>query len=254
MVGLSNEEKQELLRALDRLTNSQQRRIQETILAYARPRRFWRIPDSDLVTEGVLADLGDRLLTHHASSRQALSKDRFEYALEASLIAAGIEAALEKNPTNRGHDITIGGVPVNLKTQANTAIREDRIHVSKWMELGRGAWDIDFQRQQFLTHLNGYDRIFTMRCLHKEMEHVKYELVEIPKSLLLESATAPIEHMANSKQSLIPAYVKVRDAAGRIKFELYFDAGGERKLQVKNIRKDLCRVHATWEFGRDIGA
>ncbi|MDX1370142.1 hypothetical protein [Pseudomonas sp.] len=253
-MGLSDKEKQELLRVLDGLTNSQQRRIQEAIVAYARSRRFWRLPDSDFVTEGVLDDLGDRLLTHHANSRQALSKDRFEYALEASLNAAGIEAALEKNPTNRGHDITIDGVPVNLKTQANAAIREDRIHVSKWMELGRGAWDIDFQRQQFLAHLQGYDRIFTMRCLSKELEHVKYEFVEIPKSLLLESATAPIEHMANSTQSLIPAYVKVRDATGGIKFELYFDAGGERKLQVKNIRKDLCRVHATWEFGSEIDA
>jgi type II restriction enzyme len=31
-------------------------------------------------------------------------------------------------------------------------------------------------------------------------------------------------------------------------YELYFDGGTERKLQVKNLRRDLCRIHATWQF------
>ena len=245
-------EKQELVDSLYRLTPAQQQRVREMIRAYDIPKRFLRHPHSDLVTQGVLDELGDRLMAHHASSRQALSKDRFEYALEASLNAAGISAALEKNPTNRGHDITIDGVPVNLKTQADAAIREETIHVSKWMELGRGEWDIDFQRRQFLSHLDGYDRIFTMRCLSKAPERIRYEFVEIPKSLLLESATANIEHMQGSSQALIPAYVRVYDGVGRLKFELYFDAGSERKLQVRKVNKELCIVHAAWEFGNEI--
>ena len=38
------------------------------------------------------------------------------------------------------------------------------------------------------------------------------------------------------------------DADGNIKFQLYFDGGTERKLQIKHLRKDLCVVHAQWEF------
>ncbi|MBK7271462.1 MAG: hypothetical protein IPI07_18805 [Flavobacteriales bacterium] len=29
---------------------------------------------------------------------------------------------------------------------------------------------------------------------------------------------------------------------------MYFDGGGERKLQVQHLRKSLCLVHAEWVF------
>ena len=51
---------------------------------------FQRAPDSDMVTQAVLENLGDRLLSHHANRRQSLSKDRFEFALEAALNASNI--------------------------------------------------------------------------------------------------------------------------------------------------------------------
>ncbi len=34
-------------------------------------------------------------------------------------------------------------------------------------------------------------------------------------------------------------------------FQLYFDGGTERKLQIKHLLKSLCVVHAEWKF--DIG-
>jgi len=51
-----------------------------------------------------------------------------------------------------------------------------------------------------------------------------------------------------SKQNPKPGYCSVTDDEGNVKFKLYFDGGTERKLQIKNLRKDLCIVHATWEF------
>jgi len=50
-----------------------------------------------------------------------------------------------------------------------------------------------------------------------------------------------------SKQNPAPGYCYVEDADG-VSFALYFDGGGERKLQIKNLQKRLCVVHATWEF------
>ena len=137
-MGLSNKDKRELLEALDRLTPAQRQWVKVAILAFGIPRMFWRAPDSDIVTRAVLENLGDRLLSHHASSRQSLSKDRFEFALEAALNASNIPAQLVKSRTNRGHDITIQNVPVSLKTEAAKNIKENTIHVSKWMELGKG--------------------------------------------------------------------------------------------------------------------
>lgn len=248
-MSITEKEIGEIIGALRRLTPTQQQWVKATILAFGAPRKFWRASDSDAITQAVLDHLGDRLLSHHAGSRQALSKDRFEFALEAALNDSGISAFLVKNRTNRGHDLTIAGTPVSLKTEAAAKIREDLIHVSKWMELGKGEWKLPLLRDLFLEHMKSYERIFTLRCLDADPAHVRYELVEIPKALMLEATNCEMEVREDSRQKPKPGYGYVRDATGQLKYALYFDGGTERKLQIKNLRKDLCKVHATWAFG-----
>lgn len=247
-MSISDSEINKIIEALRRLTTSQQAWIRSAVFAFDAPREFWRAPDSDLITQAVLENIGNRLLSHHASSRQALSKDRFEFAFEAALNSSGITAELVKSRTNRGHDITIAGIPVSLKTEAAANIREETVHVSKWMELGKGAWELPLLRDSFLTHMHSYDRIFTLRCLSSDAARIRYELVEIPKALLLEAEHCELEVREASRQSPKPGYGHVRDAEGNLKFSLYFDGGTERKLQIKSLRKSLCKVHATWAF------
>ncbi|OHC62333.1 MAG: hypothetical protein A2040_06165 [Rhodocyclales bacterium GWA2_65_19] len=248
-MGSGYKNKKELLEALDRLTPTQQQWVKAAILAFGMPRIFWRAPNSDIVTQAVLENLGDRLLSHHANSRQSLSKDRFEFALEAALNASNIPAQLVKSRTNRGHDISIQSIPISLKTEAAKSIKEDTIHVSKWMELGKGEWVLSRLRDIFLEHMRSYERILTLRCLSSDPSRIRYELVEIPKSLLLEARNCVLEVRKDSAQKPKPGYGYVKDAAGDLKFSLYFDGGTERKLQIKHLRKDLCKVHATWIFG-----
>ena len=189
---------------------------------------------------------------HHAFSRQALSKDRFEYAFERALNLSGIPSRLEDRRTNPGHDITVNRVPISLKTEAAANIKLNEIHVSKWMELGKGEWDLALLRDRFLDHCNRYDHILTLRCVTRrpktEPTFYKYELVEIPKTLMLEARNCQLEVMTNSKQNPQPGYGYIYEPNGLRKFSLYFDGGTERKLQIKHLRKDLCRIHATWEF------
>lgn len=247
-MSLSEKEIHEIIETLRRLTPAQQNWIKSTIHAFGATCQFDRAPDSDVVTDAVLASLGDRLLSHHAGSRQALSKDRFEFAFESALNGSGITAQLVKSRTNRGHDITIGGIPVSLKTEAAANIKDESIHVSKWMELGRGEWRLPLLLNLFLEHMQSYDRIFTLRRLKDDGTKIRYELVEIPKKLLLEAATCELEECTNSRQNPRPGYGHVKDASGQLKYSLYFDGGTERKLQIKHLRKNLCKVHATWVF------
>ncbi|MDH4188250.1 MAG: hypothetical protein OEV08_14765, partial [Nitrospira sp.] len=221
-MGRSNKDKQELLEALGRLTSAQQQWVKAIILSFGKPRVFWRAPDSDIVTSAVLENLGDRLLNHHANSRQSLSKDRFEFALEAALNASNIPAQLVKSRTNPGHDITIRGVPVALKTEAAKNIKENAIHVSKWMELGKGEWVLSHLRDLFLKHMQSYERIFTLRCLRSDPSRVRYELVEIPKGLLLEAKNCVLEVCKDSEQKPKPGYGYIKDNTGDLKFSLYF--------------------------------
>lgn len=241
------EQAMELAEQLFKLTLSQQEWVEAVIKQFTLPHSFWREPTSDIISDQVLETLGDALRIHHAFSRQALSKDRFEYALERAVLRSGVEAALASSRTNRGHDITIAGKTYSLKTEASSAIRADYLHISKFMELGKGAWVLENLRDAFLSHMANYDRILQFRCLGQGPEKYAYELVEIPKALLLESTKAALEVSEDSKQTPKPGYCKVSDANG-LKFALYFDGGTERKLQIKAIRKSLCTVHGTWVF------
>jgi type II restriction enzyme len=230
------------------LTPSQLDWVSAVIRQFHLPHEFQRKQDSDIVTPEVLETLGDALRIHHAFSRQALSKDRFEFALERSLNRAGIHAELVASRTNRGHDITIRGVPVSLKTQADASIRINSLHISKFMELGKGQWELPFLRDAFLAHMRSYERVLQFRCLKPGPTHHLYELVEIPKMLLLEAAAAELVIQSKSLQTPKPGYGYVYATDKKLKFALYFDGGTERKLQIKSIRKDLCVVHATWRF------
>lgn len=217
-----------------------------------------------LMTQEIVDDLGDIIRVHHAFSREAFSKDKFEYALERVQKAHGRNAELAPRG-NKGYDLKIGDERFSLKTEASQSIKVDSIHISKFMELGGGQWttdpaDLEGLRQQFIQHLNGYEHVLTLRRLPAKAEgwH-KYELVAIPKELLLLAAGGALEMRADSKQTPRPGYcyvgnagwayaVGTRPSPRDLQFSLYFDGGGERKLQIKHMKKSLCKVIATWEF------
>ena len=53
--------------------------------------------------------------------------------------------------------------------------------------------------------------------------------------------------MTGSRQNPKPGYCKVIDGEGLV-YQLYFDGGSERKLQVQKLRREVCTVHAEWKF------
>lgn len=245
-----------LTEALPQLTPPQLEFIENLVAQFQRPFiSIERDLKSEIVDEEFLRDFGDVLRIHHCFSKEALSKDRFEYALERILQQCGrcAELAAKGNP---GHDITIDGVPCSLKTQADANIKADKLHISKFMELGKGKWtskvkDLEGLRDQFFEHMASYDRIYSLRCLSKDPRRWHYELVEIPKVLLEEAMHGKLFIQSKSTQSPKPGYCEVREVDGDLKYQLYFDGGTERKLQIKNLRKNLCIVHATWIFSTE---
>jgi type II restriction enzyme len=243
---LTPKQQQEILAALNALSPMQVARFESLLSAFTKPVTSQLVNASTLVTQKVVDEMSVRLVAHHASTTQPMTKTIFEHAFNDALNAAGITSALHKSGTNRGHDMTANGVPISLKTEAAAAIKPGAIHVSKWMELGQGAWHLPSLLQHYMTHLNGYDQIFTLRCLSRTP--YTYELVEIPKALMLKGANAELVEMTSSKQNPKPGYGYVRDDDGNLLFELYFDGGSERKLQIKKLLKSLCVVRATWSF------
>ena len=240
-----------LLAAIPELSDHRLQLVDRVVSVFALPRSYWRSSASGIISTRTLEDFGDVLRVHHCFSREPFSKDKFEYALENVLRLSGIDAALAPRG-QRGYDIRIGSENFSLKTEAAKAIRPETIHISKFMELGGGQWgedpnDLVGLMVQFLSALNSIQRILILRALKKGSPEYFYELVELPKSLLEGAVTGRLEMMGGSRQFPKPGYCYVEEN-GEVQFCLYFDGGGERKLQIKGLRKDLCVVHATWRF------
>jgi Type II site-specific deoxyribonuclease len=241
-----------LCRKLEKLTNGQLILIEKVIQQFTKDFVFRKNKNSDIINDCILQDFGDALRIHHCFSREAFTKDKFEYALERVSKLCEVEAHLAPRG-NPGHDITINSTPFSLKTQADKDIKKDYIHISKFMELGKGQWgdqqsDLIGLRDQFFHHMRNYERILTLRRLFSKGGRWHYELVEIPKPLLLEARNGTLEMAHRSSQLPKPGYCHVLDPHGGYKFQLYFDGGTERKLQIKKLKKSLCTVQAEWIF------
>ncbi len=205
---------------------------------------------SNLFDDETLENFGDALRIHHSFSVEPFSKDKFEYVLERVVNISSDRAKLAPKG-NRGHDITIDNTCISLKTQADKGIKEDKIWISKFMELGKGHWgdnpaDLVTLLNIFMAHLDNYERVLILRALQKAPNWI-YELVEIPKAILMLAGSGKLLMKTESRQFPKPGYCFVCEGETDL-FQLYFDGGSERKLQLKNLLKSRCIVHARWEF------
>jgi len=217
-----------------------------------------------ILDENSASYLGLQMKLHHAFTTSAFSKFAFEHGLMEGVNFSGAEAELARQG-NPGYDIAIAGQKFSLKTEAARNSSFDIVHISKWMELGknpnwgdRDKYLIEKEKllielaQEFVRHLGGYDRILVLRFLNGKKGNSSfsryYELVEIPKEVLLECLNGRFEMKMESTQFPKPGYCYVTNRYGNPIFSLYFDGGGERKLQIKHLDKSVCIQHASWEF------
>lgn len=250
------EQREKLQKSILSLTDFELSEIQNLVKQFSKPMYFDYNHDSPWFNDEFCSAFGDVLRMHHTASKGPFTKDKFEFAMEKIFRLLGLQADLAK-VDNPGEDITIDGIKCSLKTEAEKSLKRDTIHISKYMELGKGKWEVESDliglREQFFEHLTHYERIFTLRCLQRGPQLWEYELVEIPKALFEESAHYPIHMVKNSKQrDHKPAYCYVPEKGPDMKYALYFDGGGERKLQIKYLKKSLCTVQATWRFLTEI--
>lgn len=256
-VGCVAERRDELLALLRDLPESQLDQIEPILRALGDPPSYAANPTSDFATDGFAVLFGGILRNHHVVSHEPFTKDKFEHALEKVLNATDHEATRAPRGI-AGRDLDVDGERWSLKTQADRSIKPTEIHISKFMELGRGVWvteaDLPGLRDRMFDHMERYDRIFTLRCLSQNPalasgDEYHYELVEIPKALLARAVDYPCRMRHDSRQTPKPGSCAVLEDDGLgLAFELYFDGGTERKLQVRRLAKRGCIVHASWTF------
>jgi hypothetical protein len=249
-------DRNELINLLAGMSQTELDQVAGFIRAAADPPSVTVNPESDFATEAFAVAFGGILRSHHVVSHEAFTKDKFEHALEKVMKDLGHRAARAPRGL-AGRDLDVDGERWSLKTQADKGILRGTIHISKFMELGKGAWatqeDLYGLRAAMFKHMEQYDRIVSLRCISQFRKYaypdqIEYELVEIPKPLLARAEEFPCNMHMTSSQTPKPGSCAVLDDKLQLMFELYFDGGTERKLQVRRISKANCVVHASWIF------
>jgi hypothetical protein len=211
--------------------------------------------NSDLVSEDFAEAFAGRLLIHHALTASVMKKKRFEYALLQTAQAVDYEAQLTRSSTNPGEDIRINGTTFSLKTEAAQNIRSDKITISKFQE---ARWIRDCHspaefaegtRRHVGRHLDQYERILMLRVFELGEDpmfgqHVRYDLVEVPLSVLRKVLELPDEAF-DEETSAGSSGANIRAEDGRRLFRLTLD-GSVEKVTIRSLLVDACTKHGSW--------
>jgi hypothetical protein len=197
---------------------------------------------SDIATGAFVRDFGNRLLVHHATSEELLNKKSFEFAFVASSRAAGrVAARIASTEDNPHADVVVDEVMYSLKTESAASIR---LMEARWIRECRNRADLVRGIQsKVVPHLESYQRIIILRVFSKTEGHVQYDLVEIPRDVLLEVRNLGASDFSalNDNNSSRADIKRNRRAL----FALRLD-GSVEKVTIANLRVDACTVHATW--------
>jgi hypothetical protein len=220
--------------------------------AVRRPTDEWINPDSDIATLQFADAFAHRLRLFHVlhDPGEVLTKKGFEFAFKGASRAAGRDADIIVNATNAGADATVDGVRFSLKTEAAQGIRPDTITISKLME---SAWTKDCDSigaflkvmPRVVAHMHQYDRILILRTFGRlaTTGSVRYDLIEIPRSLLLNAqAVAEADFKPITKARGTTVSVSCGDGMA---YYLVFD-GSDQKVTIRGLPVSLCTTHASW--------
>ena len=207
------------------------------------------LPGSDIASVQFLEDFANRLQLHHATNQERLNKKTFEYLFVASSKAAGRLASRVSVDEHPHADVVVDKTMFSLKTEASASISENTITISKlvearWIRECRVGQDfIQGVREKIVPHLESYDRILTLRSFVEGAREVRYELVEIPKKVLLRIRNLePADFLPRTPNGSTSARIT---SDGRRIFTLLLD-GSVEKITIGSLAVSDCIKHATW--------
>jgi len=180
----------------------------------------------------------------------ALTKKTFEYFFCGASRASGRAAYQTQNSVHPGEDVIVDGQRFSLKTEGGKSINRQVVHISKLMEArslrschsAEDYWQ--FAQRRIIDHLQHYERIISLRSFQGVANVVEYELVEIPRDLLLRiSALTPDNFSARTANGSSSA--TVRSDEHHPLFTLSLD-GSVEKVTIRGLDIRNCTVHARW--------
>jgi hypothetical protein len=190
---------------------------------------------------------------HHAIHEERMNKRAFEYAFKYACEADHRRVRLNTDPINSAEDLWLDGEAFSLKTQADKNIKSGSIYIQKLME---ARWIRDCSTQEEFAreastriskHLASYQRILVLRAFEYSRTLVVYDLVEIPRDLLMRIGTLKPEDFS-PRNKYGSSGANVYDERG-VAFRVLLD-GSVEKVRIFNLRADRCKQHGQWRIPR----
>lgn len=196
------------------------------------------------------------IAVHHGTTPQPLVLGGLEAAFRNACAACALAVSPQGSATQRFVDVVVGegsrGRSLSLKSTAQKRLHEGLLHVSKLTE---AAWIQDMrtarERRRRAIELVGQfcgavDSIVLLRAFRDQSEAVptRYELVEIPASLLRLLAEAPEDAFASDGPAVPLPW-------GSSQPSLVFSIDrSDAKVTLRRVRKSACVVLGDWTLGR----
>lgn len=223
--------------------------LQRFMAAMQRPLSSKSLPGSDIAKPSFVLAVGHYLSLHHATQTTALNKKGFEFLFQFACDASGMAAVINHNTTDASADVIVDGIGFSLKTQADKAVKQHSLYIQKLME-ARWIRELNTPEElqsagvrHILDHLNRYQRILVLKAYPRTEATIRYELVEVPKSVFDLLANLGVDDFP-PKNGYGTCSVPVRDSQGEA-FRLVFD-GSVEKIRIFNMRARNCISHAEW--------
>ena len=192
-----------------------------------------------------------RLRAHHALNPEPLSTLLFEAAFNSACTTAGWSVTPADSATNRFFDTRIQMKKtshcLSLKTTSAKNLSPTKLHISKLTE---AAWIQDVRtqkarRDKIVELMDDYQAqtsaLMMLRCFRDEVEDLlKYELIEIPTSILSSAKTLT---SAQAQHSTIP----LPPGPGPYVVKIRIDRS-DAKITLTGIPIGSCKVHGRWEI------
>jgi hypothetical protein len=209
---------------------------------------------SDILSPVFIEHFANRFRMHHATHSEKFNKKAFEFAFHSACLAAGRKSVIVNDPTNPGADVIVDGVPFSLKTEAAASIQDGHITISKLMEarwIRECTTRENFAREttrRVVAHLEKYARILMLRAFTVSRTEVRYDLVEIPRDLLLNIrglTSADFEERTENGSSRADVYIP-RGTERTKAFTVRLD-GSVEKVTIAGLQTGLCVLHGSWQ-------
>jgi hypothetical protein len=171
----------------------------------------------------------------------------FEALVERAFRLTGIhpKEVVPTTPNMPREDLQIPKGRISIKSETGLSTHPHQINITKLCTTEREPWDSPTLIERVLEHLSRYDRILMLRAIRTANGTIRYQLVDIPISLL--KLMRKIKVTAVGRRTVRKSLGGDVNQDGERVFRVHFD-GTDGKCQIQRLLLSRCNLLLEWDY------